>query len=327
MANLYELAQIPTDVSGRATDVRVGQRPTPVVLETGGQPVVVGAMGWLRDLPDHRDYGLDHPEVLPLLQRIGLRALDSNETADHPVDLRKDCTPIEDQGALGSCTAQAGAGLYEFLVKRAHHREFDLSRLFLYKVTRNLLGWTGDTGAYLRTTMGALALFGMPPEQYLPYVITNFDQEPTPFCYAYAQSFQALVYFRLDKPETIAREALLARIKLFLQKSIPSMFGFTVYDSIAQAARTGEIPFPAAGDRVRGGHAVIAVGYDDKKEIRRSPTTEPTKGALLIRNSWGTGWGDGGYGWLPYEYVRQSMAVDWWSMLKAEWVDTEAFSS
>ena len=76
---------------------------------------------------------------------------------------------------------------------------------------------------------------------------------------------------------------------------------------------------------MEGGHAVVAVGYDDKKEIRNAYTDKPTAGALLIRNSWGKGWGDSGYGWLPYEYVNRGLAEDFWSVLKKEWVDTGEF--
>jgi C1A family cysteine protease len=103
------------------------------------------------------------------------------------------------------------------------------------------------------------------------------------------------------------------------------MFGFTVYESIEQASTNGNIPFPCSTERVLGGHAVMAVGYDDNLKIKNNACGEETKGAILIRNSWGTSWGAQGYGYLPYEYVLQELAVDWWTIIKAEWVDTGQF--
>jgi C1A family cysteine protease len=215
--------------------------------------------------------------------------------------------------------------MVEYFARRAFGEHTDASRLFLYKVTRNLLGWTGDTGAYLRTTMAALTLFGVPPEEFWPYTVTEYEKEPTPFLYAYAQNYQAISYYRLDPPGT-SREALLQRIKTYLKAGLPSMFGFTVYSSYGQARETGKIPFPVKGDKRVGGHAVMAVGYDDELKIKNTGAgAAETTGALMIRNSWGQDWGEDGYGWLPYEYVLRSLAVDWWSILKSEWVDTKQF--
>jgi C1A family cysteine protease len=93
-----------------------------------------------------------------------------------------------------------------------------------------------------------------------------------------------------------------------------------------QGEATGRIPYPAAGEKIVGGHAVMAIGYNDQLKIKNTnPGGIETKGALLIRNSWGTGWGEGGYGWLPYEYVLIGLAVDWWSLLKNEWIDSGEF--
>jgi C1A family cysteine protease len=295
-------------------------------------PITVSGrgLGWLPDYPDFRDYSSETAEIRPLLEKVhvekgkakGAPKASGLKSAE---DLRDWCPPVEDQGSIGSCTANAGVGLIEYFERRAHGRHLDASRLFLYKVTRNLLHWTGDTGAFLRSTMGAMKLFGVPPSEYWPYDIAQYEEEPPAFCYAFAANYQAIKFFRLDPPDTSSAD-LLNRIKVYISGGFPVMFGFTVFSSIGQADGTGKIPFPQQGDQVSGGHAVVAVGYDDKMQIKHSkPGAKATKGALLIRNSWGTGWGDDGYGWLPYEYVLRSQATDWWSLITSEYVDTGQF--
>jgi len=272
----------------------------------------------------NRSTALGQNSTKAMLAKVGA----ASATAKLPAktDLRAWCSPIEDQGNLGSCTAHAGVGLVEYFERRAFGKHIDASRLFLYKSTRNLLHWTGDTGAFLRSTMQALTLFGVPPEEYWPYKEAAFEQEPTAFCYSFAANYRAITYYRLDGAGMPAAE-LLARIKTGLGAGLPSMFGFTVYQSYIQAqGNGGKLPFPARGEKPTGGHAVMAVGYDDSLAIKNLNAGGPqTKGALMIRNSWGTGWGDGGYGWLPYDYVLRGQATDWWSILKTDWVDTGNF--
>jgi C1A family cysteine protease len=294
------------------------------------------AMGYLPDFPSIRDYNIytdevnDERRVLSeepvnfMLSKAGVAEVPQRLPLE--TDLRPWFSLIEDQENIGSCTAQAGIGLLEYFEKKAFGSYIDASRLFLYKVTRKLAHLEGDSGAYLRTTMEALVAFGAPPEEYWPYVTAEFDQEPSAFCYAFGQNYKAITYYRLD-PAGTATSDLLARIKTNLAADLPSMFGFTVHDSIRQAEKNeGKVPFPCRGDRVVGGHAVVAVGYDDGLVIQNTrPGAEPTKGALLIRNSWGTNWGSKGYGWLPYDYVLKGLAIDWWSVLKTAWIDTGEF--
>lgn len=297
-------------------------------------------MGWMPAYPDLRDYTVDLDSldakyrlfgqkhtVKHMLTQVGVAGA-LKAPASSAVDLRQWCSPIENQGPIGSCTAHAGVGLLEYYELRAMGKHVDASRLFLYKATRNLMKMTGDTGAFLRTTMGAMVLFGVPPEEYWPYDVAAFDKEPTPFCYAFAQNYQAIQYVRLDVHRT-AKDTVLGRVKAFVAAGLPAVFGFSVYSSFEQAEQDGCIPYPGEGEKIVGGHAVMAVGYDNALEIanKSGDDKQKTKGALLIRNSWGKGWGDAGYGWLPYDYVEQGLAVDWWTLLKNEWVDSGQFKA
>ena len=200
-------------------------------------------MGWLRDYPDYRDHNVHHDVVSRKLKALGqkdsVKAMLTKAGAAGPVgaaslpatvDLRPWCSPIENQLNLGSCTAHAGVGLVEYFEQRAFGTYIDASRLFLYKATRDLLHWTGDTGAFLRSTMEALVLFGVPPEEYWQYIVANYDVEPSAFLYAFAQNYQAITYYRLD-PSGTPKPTLLNQIKTNLAAGLPSMFGFTVYSS------------------------------------------------------------------------------------------------
>ncbi len=279
-------------------------------------------MGWIPDFPDFRDWTEKKREIRDLLKKT---SVEKRKKLPSEVDLRKWCSPVKDQGELGSCTAQAAISLLEYYEKRAFNNYIQGSRNFLYKVTRKLLGWEGDSGAFIRTTIGAMVLFGVPPEEYWPYDEKNFDREPTPFCYAFAQNYQAIKYYRLDTP-SLSRDALLRRIKSHLASGLALIFGFSVYSSYEQAEEDGgKIPYPCEKEKAEGGHALMAVGYSDRIEIKNELCGEKTEGAILIKNSWGKEWGDGGYGWLPYEYVLRGLAVDWWTIIKNEWVDTSNF--
>ena len=162
-----------------------------------------------------------------------------------------------------------------------------------------------------------MVLFGIPLEEYYPYDITKFDDEPSAFSYAFAQNYQTIHYCRLDRTN-VSSTQLLERVKNFLAAGYPSMFGFTVYNF---GNDKGEFEFPGPGDAVQGGGGSRGHG----SRLRRQSEDRQGKRALKIRNSGGVSWGEGGYGWLPYAYVEAGLADDFWSLFKAEYVPTGQF--
>ena len=243
--------------------------------------------GWQPDLPDHRDHpfllGVHKPAALPVR-----------------VDLRPECSPVEDQGALGSCTANALVGALEFLEKKQGQRNAtDLSRLFVYyneRVIENTVGQ--DAGAMLRDGIKALAKQGVCSEAKWPYAISKFKARPTPACFTEATKHKISSYQRLQTIEDM-RGCLAA--------GFPFVFGFTVYESFesSSVAKSGMLNMPKKSEKVLGGHAVCAVGYDDVRK------------RFTVRNSWGTDWGLRGYFTMPYEYVAdRNLSDDFWTIRK-----------
>ncbi|HMV01280.1 MAG TPA: C1 family peptidase [Rhodocyclaceae bacterium] len=317
---------------------------------------VVG-FGYQPDLPDLRDFLIDRqcqldPRLKPVLEDVvkliqagnvggetnGKKSRSAAKTAPpsfllnqagklpERCDLRATghLSPVEDQGPIGACTAHAVVGLIEYLMRAGGGNGQDMSRLFLYKLSRRLLGWQGDTGAYIRTAIKSVALFGLPPENDWPYDVRRFDEEPLAYHFAYAQNFKATTYARLDGHGS--GDATLDAVKRCLLDGFPVAFGFPVYSCIDAVGIGGRfvIPFPAALDSLRGGHAVLAVGYDDSIETPLGAGAKG-RGALLFRNSWGADWGVAGYAYLPYEYVQKLLALDFWTVFNKDWIKLEVF--
>ncbi len=274
----------------------------------------VAGLGWLPDPLDHRDLTLLDAGARERLNRIagrtsaGLGETGGTAPADVGnvvVDLRPWCSPVERQGQIGSCTAHAVVGALEYFEHKTRGEFVDASRLFLYRVTRRYLGWEGrgDTGAFVRSAIKALRLFGAVPEAYFPYDETAFDREPEAFHYAFGQNFKALEYYRVPENPNDLRAVL--------ELGLPVIFGFTCFTSLMspQVKQTGIVRLPAREDSVIGGHAVLGVGY--------------TQSHLLFRNSWGEEWGDGGYGYLPWSYfdAARPLATDCWVLVNASFIE------
>jgi C1A family cysteine protease len=261
-----------------------------------------GAYGWMPDLPDQRD----HQFAAPLLKLGPLPA---------KVDLRKQCPAVYNQGQIGSCTANAIAGAIEFDRLKQKLSDFTPSRLFIYYNERSMENTVAtDSGAQIRDGVKSVNQLGVCPEPEWPYVATPADsntniwppgakpaEKPTPNCYTAALQHKAVTY------ESVTRD--LAQFRGCLAAGYPFVLGFTVYSAFEspQVAQTGVLNLPTSAEQVLGGHAVMAVGYDDVAQ------------RFLIRNSWGTGWGMKGYFTMPYAYLlSQKLSSDFWTIRVVE---------
>ena len=246
-----------------------------------------GHFGWIPDLPDHRDH-------MFAAARDVLTALPAAK------DLRPQCPKeVYDQGQLGSCTGNAIAGAIEFdEIKQKAADIFTPSRLFIYYNERVMEGTVNsDAGAQIRDGIKTVAKQGACHEQVWPYDITKFRAKPSKAAYTDGTKHTAVQYQRLIQS--------LTEMKVCLAAGYPFVFGFTVYESFesASVAKTGIVPYPSTGEKVLGGHAVLAVGYDDASQ------------RFIVRNSWGPGWGMKGYFTIPYSYLTDNnLADDFWTI-------------
>jgi C1A family cysteine protease len=256
----------------------------------GLRPREVQRFGWVPDLPDARDYMYSAPEAV--LTKLPKKA-----------DLRGPQMPkIYDQGELGSCTANAIGAAFEFGQLKQGLKDFMPSRLFIYYNERALEGTIEtDSGAMIRDGVKSVAKVGVCTEVTWPYDIPKFTEKPPRTAYSEAKKHQALVYRRVL--------GNLHQMQGCLAQGYPFVFGFSVYESFMspEVAKTGLVPLPPRGEQLIGGHAVMAVGYDDKEQ------------SFIVRNSWGTGWGMKGYCMMNYAYLTDpSLARDFWAIYTVE---------
>jgi len=247
----------------------------------------VNKYGWTPQLPDHRD--IKYTAVLPAA------------SIPPSVDLRPKLPACWNQGQLGSCTAHGISATMVFDEQFEKETFIMPSRLFIYYNERAMEGTiNSDSGAQIRDGIKSVATQGFADEKLWPYVINQFRVKPPTTAYACGVKHKALQYSALNNTN-------ITDLKDCLASGFPFVFGFTVYESFESeaVAASGILPMPSPTDSVVGGHCVCCVGYDDSKK------------AFLVRNSWGTAWGQNGHFWMPYAYMTNAdLASDFWVVKK-----------
>lgn len=276
-----------------ATTAACGKAPTaPVAQGLASGSSTVMAAGSERKLT----YDFDRYQRV-LAPKAKPVQLPRREALPASVDLREKLAPVYDQGKLGACTAFAiGKGLREALQRKNGERQEPLSALFQYYNTRERMGSVGeDSGGTITDGMLAMKEHGIAPETTWPYQIAQFTVKPP------AAAFEQAKEFKISSPVEIGG---LSEVKTALASGTPVAFGFMVYKSFMKIGADGMMPMPGMLDQRLGGHAVLAVGYDDAKKV------------LIVRNSWSAKWGDKGSFYMPYAFAQSGKAMDWWTAAK-----------
>ena len=240
--------------------------------------------GWRRDNPDQRD-------------KTKYFSIVNHKSFNN--DLRNKCPPVYNQLNLGSCTANALAFAYQFDEKT---EDFTPSRLFIYYNERKLENTIdSDSGASLRDGIKTINKIGVCNEDNWVYDPNNFSDKPPENCYKEAKLHRTVKYHKIKQE--------LNQFKGCIKSGYPFVFGFSVYQSFEsdEVASNGLMPIPAKDEKLLGGHAVAAVGFDDSKKC------------MIIRNSWGEEWGDNGYFYMPYKFIiNPAFCSDFWVIEKVE---------
>lgn len=235
-------------------------------------------LGWRPDIPDFRDHKLT---LLP-------RTLQD-------VDQRPYLPPVYDQGTTSSCTGNAVAAAVEFDLNVQKLPHYQPSRLAIYYNGRSFDGTVNqpDAGAEIRNVIKGVVKIGVAREEAWPFSEDPdvVAMQPTGVAYFEARKDVIDKYARV--PQTLRDIATALRYR-------PIVFGAMLYDSFTskKASASGVIPMPYTDDSPVGGHAMLIVGISSTHRV------------FLVRNSWGSEWGDNGYCYMPFDYILNSDLTD-----------------
>lgn len=251
------------------------------------RPSLYRVSGWLEDPPDPND---------PKFELMRTRITPVESTSTYDIDLRQWCSPVEQQSNAGSCVANAAVGGIEMRRIRNGLPHVDLARLFVYFNARVGNNTTGvDNGSYPKLALESLTRLGVCKESLWPYDTTKVFARPTWSAYRDAYAYKINQFYRI----TAAGETRHNQIIEALRSHHPVIFGVQVWESFRKC--TGVVTMPTLLEKKLGGHSMLIVGVDIANRM------------YLIRNSWGTDWGEAGYARMPFDYLEIGNAGSFWS--------------
>ncbi|MEN6351673.1 MAG: C1 family peptidase [Syntrophomonas sp.] len=250
---------------------------------------------------DPRDY-----KYLKLLGAVG----DEKAVA---IDYRRKMPPVFDQGQRGSCVACAGTWTLKAYeeIQQGDYPADGFSAAFLYTMCKQNDGAPDEEGTTPRTAMKMLKKYGVCSEDIMPYsTLENLAAPQVPSVSGVAMgeavAFRIQTYAQICSASDLSRDEVLTAMRQALAKEGPFIIALLVCENFEPDANN-KLPLPKG--EVRGGHAVGIVGDLPEQE------------SLILRNSWGSGWGDNGYALLPYEWITSHYAGEW-SIFEA-WTATD----
>lgn len=248
-----------------------------------------------KDPVDSRDYSFSSTAQVPMTKSGYVSAMPNR------VDMTAEMSPVKSQGQLGSCVGFAVSAMKEWQEQKEHaaevaagkknHRDekyYDLSESWIYWNSKKIDPWPHSEGTSIRCAFKVLNKIGVPTEKAWPYDDAVYG-EPKRWAPMVARWSLIASYERVNN---------LDELKIALMTA-PVVIGIGCFEEIMTVNRTGFVPYPKNPAVSYGGHAICAVGYDDRT------------GRIKFKNSWGSGWGHSGYGYLPYDYIKDFMWDAW----------------
>ena len=264
--------------------------------------------GWSPQFEDKRDYKVSNAEVQEVLNQLGCDVKSVHE--NKKIDLRslneEGCfSDVVDQGQGRGCTAIACAAAIEFGDRKFLGQSTKLSYRTIYEICVEANSLPVGSWVDIRSALKSIKRFGAPPS----WITGNSNAEISPLIsHGFREESKGILFFKAASLE--CGKEKLHKLKCLISAGWPIIFGFPIPSSADNAA---VIPYRPLHDSFKFGQAALMVGFDDNAISRG-------RGAVLFKNSWGSMWGDSGYGWLPYEFVTESLARDFWVVIKSDWV-------
>jgi Papain family cysteine protease len=205
------------------------------------------------------------------------------------VDLSGKLPTPGNQGKQSSCVAWAtGYALKAYQEKIETNQFYNFSPSFIY----NQINHGRDGGSDIIEALNLLSQQGVCTKDVMPYNENDYLTKPNDFQNNKAKKYKIDYWRRVNIRD-------IKEVKAQINAGYPIVFGAVVDEGFTKFKKndSSKSIWRKPLGKTMGGHAMLAIGYDDDKR------------AFKIINSWGTEWGEDGYGWIDYTYFSKIVAL------------------